>query len=266
MGEGMGDTETRAGEGLSRQVFGVGHACARLHVISVGHRLGQVSGDKLDGLQRQGVGLRVVTQGDVGLHCVGKGIHAGGGGKRGRHSDHEFRIIYGHICRDVDAPDNHFDVVFGVGDDRGGGYFAAGPGGGVDGYKERHRFGDGVHAFVIMDPAASRNHYADALAAVMGAAAAEGYDGVAAVFLVNLDPAFHILVGGVRLGARVDNRLQPSILDVFLDGVGDTYLRQALVGDDQGLFNPVGLHVLTDGFGGAAPYEGDGGHEKPYCS
>ncbi len=67
---------------------------------------------------------------------------------------------------------------------------------------------DLVDPFVVADVAAVADDHADPLAAVMGAAAAEGDDAVALVVLVNLDAGMDVRVGRVRLGAVEDDRLE----------------------------------------------------------
>ena len=79
------------------------------------------------------------------------------------------------------------------------------------------------------------------LAAVMGTAAAERYDGVATVVPVCLQAVGNIQVGRIGLGAVINYGLQTGILDALLDGAGNTGLGQAFIGNDEGFFRSVNL-------------------------
>ena len=110
----------------------------------------------------------------------------------------------------VTAPvdDRHFDVGVGVGDDAETGHLRGGAGGGVDGEEGGHRLVGLVDPFEVADVAAVADDHADPLAAVVGAAAAEGDDAVALVLLVDLDAGMDVGVGRVRFGAVEDDRLE----------------------------------------------------------
>ena len=164
---------------------------------------------------------------------MGQGVHAGGGGQCRRHADHQQRIVDGDVRGAAPVDDGHLHVGVGVGDDAEAGHFGGGAGGGVDGQKRRHRLGGLVDAFEVADVAAVGDHHADALAAVMGAAAAQGDDAVALVVLIDLDAVMDVVVGRVRLCAVEDDSLEAGCFDVALDRVGNAHLGQSGIGDDQ---------------------------------
>jgi len=123
----------------------------------------------------------------------------------------------------------------GVGDDAETGHFGGGAGGGVDGQERRHRLGGLVDPFEVADVAAVADHQADALGAVVGAAAAEGDNTVALVVLVHLHAVMDVLVGRVRLGTVEDDRLQAGSFQLTLDLIGNAHLGEAGIGNDQQL-------------------------------
>jgi hypothetical protein len=98
-----------------------------------------------------------------------------------------------------------------------------------------------------VDLAAVGGQNADALAAVVGAAAAQGDDEVALVVLVDLQSIMNVLVGGVGDRVVVDHAIQSSVLlDDLGDLVGDAGLGDALVRADERLGSAQNLDPSAD--------------------
>ena len=112
-----------------------------------------------------------------------------------------------------------------------------------------------------MDLAAVGDHQADALAAVVGRAAAQGDQAVAFLLLVDVDAVMDVLVGGVGDGLVVDHILHPGCVEQVGDLFGDAGAGDALVGDDQRLGAAEGLDLVRDLFGGTDADQGDAGNE-----
>jgi hypothetical protein len=88
---------------------------------------------------------------------------------------------------------------------------------------------------------------ADALAAVMGAAASQGNDQIAALGLIHLVAFMHIVVGGVGLCAVLDHRHHVAFGPHNLgDAIGDTGGRDALVRTDKGFYAAERLDLVAD--------------------
>jgi hypothetical protein len=129
------------------------------------------------------------------------------------------------------------------------GHLGGGAGGGVDGQEGGHRLGGLVDPLEVADVAAVADHHADALAAVMGAAAAQGNDAVALVVIVDLHAVMDVLVGRVGLGSVEDDSLEAGCFDIALDGVRHTHLGEARIGDDQQLGGAERLGLVSCLFG-----------------
>jgi len=112
-----------------------------------------------------------------------------------------------------------------------------------------------------MDLAAVGSDEADALAAVVGGAAAQGDQAVAAFLLVHFNGIMDVLVSGVGDGP-VEHRVLHA---VSVEDVGDLFqdadLHDALIGDDQGLFAAQGLDLLRGILDGADTDESHAGDE-----
>jgi len=193
---------------------------------------------------------------------VGQGIHTGGGGQARRHADHEDRVVDGDARGDAPVGDGHLHVAGGVGDDGEAGHFRAGAGGGVDGEVGHQRLGGLVDAFVVVDLAAVGHDEANALAAVVGRAAAQGDEAVAAVFLVDLHAVVDVFVRGIGHGLVIEDvghvRGVEQVRDLFADAHG----HDTLVGDEQGLAAAQGADLFGNLLGSADADQGDAGDEK----
>src|SRR6185369_15917676 len=211
VGHGVDITEAGVVEGHTGQVFGVSHLVAGFQIVSVSHGRSQPFGYQLDRLDGAGVGDRGGNGGNVRLDRVGQRVHAGGGSQRGGHGHHQERIVDRNVGGAAPVDDGHLHMGVGVGGDAEAGHFACRAGGGVDGQERRHRFGGLVYPFEVANVAAVADHEAHPLAAVMGAAAPQRHDPVTLVVLIHLNSGMYVLVGGVRLGAVEDDRLQAGL-------------------------------------------------------
>ncbi|VTR67739.1 hypothetical protein DESC_610322 [Desulfosarcina cetonica] len=263
VGHGVHMAKAGVVEGHAGQILGVAHLVTGLHVLAVGHGGPQVSGDQFDGLEGAGVGNRGGRGGNIGFHGVGQGIHAGGGGQCRGHAHHEQRVVDGHVGGYPPVHDGHFDLAAGVGDDAETGHLAGRSGGGVDGDERWHGLGGLVHALVITDVSTVGGDDADALATVVGAAAAQGNDQVALRRLVKIIALMHVVVRGVGMGTVVDHRIHTAFgLDHCCDLVGDTRRSDALVRADERLGSAEHLDLVADLFVGADAHQGNRGNEK----
>ena len=237
VGHGVDVAQRGVIESNARQILGVGHLVPGLHVVAVGHRLGQVLVDHLHRHQGGGVGEYVGGGGDIGLNGVGHGVHTGGGGEGSGHPLHEDRVVDGDLGGDSPVHNGHFHLAGGVGDDAETGDLRGGAGGGVDGHQGDHVLGGLVHALVVVDGAAVAGHQADALGAVVGGAAAQRDDRVAVVGVEEGHASFDIFIGGVGFGAVKDHRRDPGIRQDPGDAADHVRLSQELVGDDHGVLD-----------------------------
>src|SRR5699024_8307292 len=133
-------------------------------------------------------------------------VHTGGGGEGSGHPLHEDRVVDGDLGGDSPVHNGHFHLAGGVGDDAEAGDLRGGAGGGIDGHQGDHVLGGLVHALVVVDGTAVAGHQANALGTVVGGAAAQGDNGVAAVLLEEGHACLHVLVGGVGFGPVKDHR------------------------------------------------------------
>jgi hypothetical protein len=178
---------------------------------------------------------------------VGKGVHTGCRRQGGWHSHHQQWIIDGNIGRDPPVHDGHFDLAAGIRDDTETGHFAGRTGRGVDGDKRRHSLSGLVDAFIIADVAAVGGDDADAFATVVRAAPAQGDDQVTSVGLVDFVTFMHIAVGGVGLGAVIDNHVHVAVgFNDLGDLIGDTGVGNAFVRADERLFTAQRFDLVAD--------------------
>jgi len=88
---------------------------------------------------------------------------------------------------------------------------------------------------------------ADALATVVGAAAAERDDQVAPVGLICFEPFMHIFVGGVGMCAVIDDRVHAAGgFDDLGDLRGDAGVGNAFVGAYKGFLATEGIDLVAD--------------------
>ncbi len=193
---------------------------------------------------------------------MGQGVHAGGSGQGGGLADHQHGIVDRDIGGAAPVDDGHLDLCVRVGDDAEAGHLRSSAGGGVDGDKGGHGFGAFVDALEVADVAAIADDQADPFGAVVGAAAAEGDNGVTAVVLIHRQAVVNVLVGGIRLGAVENDDLDAGRLDLLLDLVGHPHGRDPLVGDQQGLGAAEGLDLVAGLLGAADAHERNGRNEK----
>ena len=217
--------------------------------------------DLVDGLDGGCVGEGVGVGGDIGFHRVGQCVHAGGGGEGGGHAHHELRVVDGDGRGDPPVHDAHLHLPCGVGDDAEPGDLRGGAGGGVHGHQGGQGLVGLVHAFIVGDLAAVGGHQANALGAVVGGAAAQGEDAVAAVVVIELLPFHHVGVLGVGFGLAEDGGVYPSVLQDLLDAGRHGVAGQELVGDDHGLAAAQALHQLAGLHHGAFAEHVSAGYE-----
>ena len=228
MSHGMNMTEAGVVEGHAGKVFSIAHAFAGFLVLTVGNGATQITVDVFDGLFSAGVRHGSGSGGYIGFHGMSQSIHAGSGGQGRRHTHHENGVVNGDAGSAAPVDDGHLNLAGNVGDDAEAGHFRSGTGSGVHSDVGREGLAGLVHAFVILNLAAVADEEADALAAVMGAAAAEGDEAVAVVFLINGGCVCNILICGVRNGAVKDNigdaAFIENVSDLLKDTAGDDTL------------------------------------------
>jgi hypothetical protein len=98
------------------------------------------------------------------------------------------------------------------------------------------------------------------LGAVVGAAATQGDDGVAAVVQVGIYAVVDVGVGGVRLGAVEDDDGDAGGFHLLLDLVGHPHGRDPLVGHQERLPGAEGLHLGASFLGGTNPHQRNSGN------
>mmetsp|Transcript_42369 Transcript_42369/g.128067 ORF Transcript_42369/g.128067 Transcript_42369/m.128067 type:complete len:321 (+) Transcript_42369:135-1097(+) len=141
-------------ESHARKKFGVRHHVPGLHVLAVLHRLRQERGDKLDGVQRVGVGNGVGRGAHVGLDGVRQCVHASGRGQAFGHADHEQRVVHRQRGREAPIHEGHLHVALVVGDNAESRHLRRRACRGVDRHHGQHRLGALVHPLVVPDASA----------------------------------------------------------------------------------------------------------------
>ena len=96
-----------------------------------------------------------------------------------------------------------------------------------------------------MNSSSVGRYHADALCAVVGRAAAEGEDGVAAVFLKFSHARGHVFVGGIGLRAGKNHRVNAGLCQNILDLLRHSVLSEKTVGDDHGLAPAQAFHQFS---------------------
>ena len=261
VGHGVDVTKGSVVEGNASQILGVSHFGTGLHIVAVGHGLGQVVNDLVNGLDGSRVGQGVGGSGDIGLDRVGQRVHTGGCGQGGRHADHQLRVIDGDGGGDSPVHDAHLDFTGGVGDDAEPGDLGGGAGGGVHGHQGGQGLVGLVHALIIGDLAAVGRDQTDALGAVVGGAAAQGQDTVTFVFMVELLTLDHVGVLGVRLRLAKDGGLHPGVGQDLLDAGSHGVCGQEGVGHDHGLGAADALNEVPGLLDGAFSEHVSAGYE-----
>ncbi|MNH24940.1 hypothetical protein D3C79_849000 [compost metagenome] len=161
--------------------------------------------------------------------------------------------------------DGHLHLTGLVGDDAEAGHLGGGTGRGVDGDERQLWPGGAVHPFVILDAAPVGGHQGDALGAVMGGAATQRDDAVAAMGLDHGQTRFHVVHGGVRPGV-VENCAFNAMFCQQAGEPGDhPYLVEDLVGDDQRLAKAMTLDVGRRFLQAARPHQVDRGNVELEC-
>ena len=174
---------------------------------------------------------------------MGQSIHTGGGGETSRLGQHQLGIVDRHQRGNVLVDDGHFHVARFVGDDAEAGHLGGGTGGGVDGDKRQLRFGGAIHPLVILDAATVGGDQRDALGAVVGRAATQRDDAVAAVGLDHGQTRFDVVGGGVGFGL-IENNAFNAMFSQQGGELGDhADLVENFVGDDQRLAVAVTLDI-----------------------
>ena len=258
VGHGVNVAEAGVIECHAGKILSVAHTFAGFLIVAVGHGAAQEAVDVFDGLFGAGVGHGSGGNGNIGFHGVGQGVHAGGGGEAGGHAHHEVGVVDGDAGGAAPVHDSHLHLAGSVGDDAEAGHFRSGAGSGVHGNVGREGILGLVHAFVVVDLAAVGNEEADALAAVVGAAAAEGEEAVATLFLIDGKGFFHVLIGGIRNGLVVDGVLDVSGVKDIGDGLQNTAGNDALVSNDEGIFSVAAGKTVGDLLAAARANERNG--------
>ncbi len=154
----------------------------------------------------------------------------------------------------------------GVGDDTETGHFRSGTRGGVDGDQRSHGHFAHVDAFVVTDVTATSGNQTDAFTAVMGGTAAQGNDEVTLVVNIDLNAVMNVFVGRVRLSTVVNDTLNASGNDVFLNLSSNAHLGQAGVGDDHAFFGAQLSSLGTNFFRRANTHQRYARNEKAVSS
>ena len=232
VGHGMDIPHITLGEGGAGQVGGAQHVGPGFPVMAVVVGFRQVVEDELHGLDGGGPGALGGGAADVGFHCVGQRIHAGGGGQLPGQVEGHVRIEDCIMGDQREIVDGVFVVDFLVGDDGRQGGFAAGAGGGGHGDEQRqavHHVEQALH--LVQRLTGPHNAGAHGLGAVHGGTAAEGDEPLAAVFQVEPAGLLHVGHGGVRHRLVVDDAADVSSLQLLLQMGGQAQTVDAGVGD-----------------------------------
>ena len=206
----------QAAQGVSHRVdiahaaTGEGTACVEgspLHLLS-GFQVAAVLKHREDVVVNQLHGflcqfvfqLGVVGVVGIGLYRMGEGIHPGGGSDVGRQAHRQLRVKHGIFGNQEGVVDGGLAVGGGVGDHRRNRGLGAGSSGGGNCYKGW----DGP--VNLQNPLELGNRLlgmyclcGNALGAVHPGAAAQGYNGFAALFFVGFVAQLHIIAGGVGM-------------------------------------------------------------------
>ncbi|MNE42440.1 hypothetical protein D3C80_1365660 [compost metagenome] len=196
---------------------------------------------------------------------MGQGVHAGGGGETGRLGQHQLGVVDRHQRGDMLVDDGHFHLARLVGDDAKTGHLGGGTGRGVDGDERQLRPGGAVHPFIILDAAPVGGHQGDPLGAVMGGAAPQRDDAVAAMGLDHGQTGFDVGHGGVRLGFVENHAFNAMFCQQGGEPGDHAYLAQDLVGDDQRLAKAMTLDVGRRLLQAARPHQVDRGNVELEC-
>ena len=191
------------------------HVAGSLFVIAGGDKLADVAADELHRLFGHSIGEGVRHLGDVGFLSVDKSVNAAGRRDLGGDGHDELGIEQGVAGDQVVADDGHLEVGLRVGDDGGGGHFAAGTGGGGDRDHRDNRTGNLAEAGIVGDLAAVSGKQANGLGDVHRAAAAEGDDALSTAALVNFEGSVHVVDGGVGLQIQELGVARPASVMIF---------------------------------------------------
>ena len=162
--------------------------------------------------------------------------------REGGHTLHQLRVVDGDLGGDSPVHNGHLHLPAGVGDDAESGDLRGGAGGGVHRHQGHWGAAGLVNALVVVDGPAVGGHHADALGAVVGGAAAQREDGVAAVLLKHRYASGNILIGGVWLGPGEYDGVHTGLCQDLLDLSRHAALMEELVGDDHRLMAAQALH------------------------
>ena len=227
------------------QVLGIRHLGPGLHIVPVGHSLGQIVDNLINGLDGCRVGEGICVGGDISLDRMGQRVHSRGRSQGGGHPHHQLRVIDGNGGRHSPVHNAHFYLPGRVGDDAEAGNLRSSSRGRVHRHQGRQGLMGLIHALIVGNLAAVASHQANALGAVMGGAAAQGEDTVTSILMVEGLPLHHVGVLGVGLCLAKHGGIHASLLQDGLNPGGHGVGGQKLVGDDHGLGAAQALHQMA---------------------
>ena len=247
VGHGVDDAQQARGEGDAGDALGLVHVLTGLLVALIGLR--EPLDDLADAVKGVGVGEHGRERGDIGLHAVRQGIHAGVGAELGGHGVGELGVDDGDVRGDVEVGERVLDALGVVRDDGERGDLGGRAGSRGDGAEvgllaqlgEGERLDDvveGLLGVLVEDP--------HGLGGINRGATAEGDDPVRLELAHGLGALHDRLDGRVRLDALEQLDLKAGVLEVLLDVLQEAATTHgAAAGDDDGLGALEVLHLVT---------------------
>ena len=233
-----------AGEASSCEEAGALHILSGFHVVAVAVSGEEIIIDELNCVLRQLLfKLSAVSPVGVAFNGVAKSIHTGGGGYEGGQTAGKLGVKNCVIGDKVGVIDGCLVVGGGVGDNGGNGGLAAGAGGGGHGEEGGNLLHNLQNTLQLGNTlAGADNAGAYGLGAVHGSAAAEGDDGLAAVFLVGLETCFNIVAGGVNFYIVENGVGNAQLIHAVQHGVQQTETQQGFVGYNEDIIKTLFLY------------------------
>ena len=227
------------GEGDARDVGGMKHVLPGLQILPVPICGLDILKNEPHRLEGKPPGLPGGGASDIRLHRVRQGVHACGGGERGRQGPGNRRVQH-RVMGD------HGEVVHGVlvfpqavRDDSGNGYLAAGSGGGRNGDQRRQAAQYPQQAAHLIDaPPGTDDSGSHRFGAVHGGAAAEGNDPTASLRQIPLPRLLYILNRGIGPGAVIDGAPDAGSSQQLLQRSGNSGLPERAVRNQQDRVQP----------------------------
>ena len=170
---------------------------------------------------------------------MGQGIHTGGRCNLGRRGHCKLRVNNGKIRHKAGPFQEHFHIVFCIGNNGKLGSFRAGSRCGGNGHHRRQGEGD-IFPHILSDPSASCREHGNGLHRIHRASSAYGDEKIASFFLILGQAGFNHLICGLTVDAVINSvRCCTAIQDIGnLFHIAQLY--HHAVGDNQCLFPQAG--------------------------